>query len=192
MACSNYATLIPMPTPEIHQQHYESTESTNDIAKRWVKDHPHNPLVVSADTQSAGRGQHRAAWVSEPGGLYYTCLIPKAQDVSPEITLEVAAIVQHLIHDYAGIMPEISAPNDLMVAGKKLCGILVETLHRAGSHTHLIIGIGINVNQASFPDPITDIAVSLYELTGEKRDLDPLKESLTIALLARFWDAAQR
>lgn len=122
-----------------------------------------------AQTQTRGRGRFGREWCSAPGGLYSSYLLYPDPTIETRklalITLVFGLACAQGIEAKAGVKTEIAWPNDLLIADRKLAGILCETKGRA-----LIVGCGLNVGQTEFPTTIPD-AISLRLQTG--RDFDP-------------------
>ncbi|MFM1918980.1 MAG: hypothetical protein RLZZ303_614 [Candidatus Hydrogenedentota bacterium] len=149
----------------------EETSSTNTVALESQEE----GLVVVADRQTAGRGQHGRRWESAPGlGLWFSIALrgtPQGLNFAAPLALREAL---------APLVPvRIKWPNDLLVDGRKLCGILVE--HRAGWNA---LGIGLNVNHApgDFPEELRAIATSLRMVTGKEQDRRALLDAILAAL----------
>lgn len=140
--------------------------STNDFARGLVT--YQEPAIVMSHWQTRGRGRHGRKWFSAPGGLYFSYLLFPGHETDLQcnlLTLRVGLACAAAIYDLSGIATEIFWPNDLLVHGRKLAGVLCETKRNA-----VIIGCGVNVNQASFPLELTE-AVSLRMLTGREYGL---------------------
>lgn len=142
---------------------YSVANSTNDLAQQWgASDGPHGGVVV-ADEQTAGRGRRGAVWVCPASeGLAFSLLL---RPTFPRFLWSRLALVTGLAVarslDRYGLHAEVKWPNDVYVAGKKLCGILVEA-----SGDCVIVGVGLNVNVADFPDELRDYATSMKIETG--------------------------
>ncbi len=135
---------------------FEEISSTQDYLKE--RDLPIGSVVVS-NRQSRGRGRLGRVWHSQEGGLYFSFSIP--QGIRDESTLPL--VLSHAIADYLkslGYIPAIKWVNDVYLQGKKVCGVLTERLK-----DRFIAGIGINLNQESFPEGIE--AVSLKMVSGK-------------------------
>lgn len=167
-------------------RHYEMLDSTSDAIKRALAaGEAPDGLVVLADQQTAGRGRRGRSFQSAAGkGLYCSVLLqpdcPGGQ--LPMITAWAAVAVRDAIAKTCGITPGIKWPNDLVVNGKKLCGILTELV--TAPKNSIILGIGINLTQtaADFGPDLAPIAVSLREITQTQPDF----QQLLTALLAEF------
>lgn len=154
----------------------ESLDSTNnEVARRIMS--LDNLSVVSAYSQTQGRGQRGNIWISEPGeNLTFSVILKYGDDVqgnfpcfpakNQEVISAITAIsIIELLSEY-GIDAKIKLPNDIYVSDKKICGILIEHTVKGESLKHSIIGIGLNINQCNFdvnlPNP-TSLAVCLKE-----------------------------
>lgn len=151
---------------------YKETDSTNIQAKQ-AGEHgaPHGTLVVS-ETQTAGRGRRGRGWVSSPGGSIYMSLMLRPSfepDKAPMLTLVMAYSVARALEEClakARGKIQIKWPNDIVLNGKKLVGILTEMSTQIDYINHVVIGVGINVNIESFPEEIKATATSLRMETG--------------------------
>lgn len=150
---------------------YGETGSTNIDAKRLAEEGaPHGALVV-ADTQTMGRGRRGKGWESEDSGqAIYMTLLLKPQ-FSPEyasrVTLLMALAVTTALEEVCEHQSvQIKWPNDVVLNGHKVCGILTEMSAEPGYIHHVVIGTGINVNQKGFPKEVAKIATSVLRETG--------------------------
>lgn len=128
---------------------YESLPSTNDLAARLAADPEHHGTVVVAGHQTAGRGQYGRVWHSRPGDsvLMSVALSPPAVFRRPVVLTAWAAVaIGDAVRFLTGVQTRIKWPNDLLVRGKKVCGILTETAV-SGSSFRSVVGIGLNLNQ---------------------------------------------
>ncbi len=139
---------------------------TLDSTQTYLKEHANelgDKTVVTTETQTAGRGRFDRTWVSQPGGLYFSVLLkPTKFDFLANITQLMALCVCQAAEQYA-VQPNLKWPNDVQVAGKKLCGILSETITQNGRITALAVGVGINIAQQDLSH-VGQPAVSLREL----------------------------
>lgn len=159
---------------------YPELDSTNEEARRLIKRGKSEGVVVIADRQTNGRGKPGSSWESPPGNLYFSAILKPFRspaDLAP-LTLFSALAARAAILDLADLPVVVKWPNDLLVHGRKVAGILVEGL----GDGNLVVGIGINVNVASFPPPLAEKATSLLIATGRNFTLD----RLTAALIARL------
>lgn len=144
--------------------YFDATDSTNIQARRLAEAHaPHGTLVVS-DRQDGGKGRRGRSWASPSGVGIWMSLILRPE-IAPSsasmLTLAAALAVREGIREETGLSPLIKWPNDLVLNGKKICGILTEMSTELMEIQYVITGIGINVNQREFPSEIRDTATSL-------------------------------
>ena len=144
--------------------YFDATDSTNVQARRLAEAHaPHGTLVVS-DRQDGGKGRRGRSWASPSGVGIWMSLILRPE-IAPSsasmLTLAAALAVREGIQEETGLSPLIKWPNDLVLNGKKICGILTEMSTELMEIQYVITGIGINVNQREFPSEIRDTATSL-------------------------------
>ncbi|MEH7245725.1 biotin--[acetyl-CoA-carboxylase] ligase [Neobacillus niacini] len=154
--------------------HYEETvDSTQKIAHRLAYDNAPEGTVIVAEEQVSGRGRMDRKWHSPKyTGIWMSIILrpniplPKA----PQLTLLAAVAIVQAIEERTGLLPEIKWPNDILLNGKKVTGILTELEAEADRINSIIIGIGINVNQTNedFPNELKGIATSILIEKGEK------------------------
>ena len=139
--------------------HFKSLTSTQDKGKELAKKGLRN-IVIVADIQTKGRGRFRRKWHSDKNGLWMSILLkPKNVENLQYMTFAASVAVVEAIKKTANLKTSIKWPNDVHCNGKKLCGILTESSF--GKKNHVVVGIGLNVNQIEFPDEIKSTAVSL-------------------------------
>ncbi len=148
----------------------EQVDSTNNEAKRQAEQGAPDGTLVVALEQSGGKGRRGRSWVSERGaGVWMSLMI--RPDILPEcasmLTLVAAMAVEAGIRQAAGIEGRIKWPNDVVLDGKKVCGILTEMSTEMESIHYVVVGIGINVGAREFPEEIRDVATSLCLYTGK-------------------------
>lgn len=165
--------------------YFDATDSTNVQAKRLAEAHaPHGTLVVS-DRQDGGKGRRGRSWASPSGVGIWMSLILRPE-IAPSsasmLTLAAALAVREGIQEETGLSPLIKWPNDLVLNGKKICGILTEMSTELMEIQYVITGIGINVNQREFPSEIRDTATSLSLEAGRSFR----RSSLIAAILKAF------
>jgi BirA family biotin operon repressor/biotin-[acetyl-CoA-carboxylase] ligase len=147
--------------------HFPLTGSTMDEAAQLARDGCPAFTVAVAEHQSGGRGRLSRVWESAAGGLYFTIVIRPEAPTSYGGLFNLAAAVEmaQLVRERYGVDALVKWPNDILVQGKKLCGILSQVEAEAEQIRHLCIGIGLNVN-----NPVTTVngsAVSLKQLGGK-------------------------
>ena len=155
---------------------YNILDSTNKEAHRLLAGGPvENGLTLLARHQTDGKGQHGRSWVSQPDIHLAMTIIFQPQKMSPaelptlgmKVSLGIAQALKDLDPQ---INPLIKWPNDIYVDGKKLSGILIENSLSGASVQHSIIGIGMNINESSFPPEIPN-ATSLLLITRQVYDI---------------------
>lgn len=159
-----------MIEPRIHS--YGTVESTNDIAIEMLRRGEPEGTVVTALSQSKGRGRRGRGWFDEHGdcALMSMIFIPNMHiSRMHELSFVVSLGVADLLSLDHGLNPALKWPNDVLIDGKKIVGILVETVvDKLGA----VAGIGLNVNQVELPDEIKSSATSLKIITGKSFDID--------------------
>ncbi len=150
-------------------QYCTDTKSTNDDAKKLAREGAPRGTLVVAERQQGGRGRMGRAWDSPMGGLWLSVVLrPELLPVdAPKLTIMSAVAVAEAILRSTGISTNIKWPNDILVDGKKVCGILTEMSAEMDAINYVILGIGININN-DFPDELKDISISLKQVKGEK------------------------
>ena len=152
--------------------YFDTIDSTNTKAQELAeKGYPSGTLVV-ADKQESGKGRRGRSWVSPSGtGIFMTLMIKP--DINPNnasmLTLVAALAVAKAITSVTGEEALIKWPNDIVVNGKKVCGILTEMNAQFDYINNIVVGIGINVHNESFPEEISQMASSLMIEAGGKR-----------------------
>lgn len=150
--------------------HYFRTDSTNRVALELGYANEPEGSVVIAEEQTAGRGRAGRSWHSERAtGIYVTLLLrPRISPVQAPLLTMMAGLSAHAaIQAQTSLLPDVKWPNDLMLNGKKLGGILTEMHAETTLVRFVIVGIGINVNQEKFPGELSGIATSLRAETGK-------------------------
>jgi len=148
---------------------FSRISSTNDYAKELGRREAPEGTLVVAEAQEAGRGRLGRTWASPAGvGLYVSLLLrpPLPPLELPRLTLTVAVAVARALERTTGVRPGIKWPNDLLLEGRKLAGILTELETEAERIRYLVVGLGLNVNTPVFPPELADTATSLYLATG--------------------------
>jgi len=168
-----------------HIYHFFKMDSTNRVAMDLGYAGAAEGTVVLAEEQTAGRGRSGRAWHSERGeGLYVTLLLrPKLAPAQAPLLTMLAGLSAHAaIKAQCGLTPELKWPNDLLLNGKKIGGILTEMHAEPSQVRFVVVGIGINVNQEKFPAEIAAVAGSLR---NESRRTHSRLE-LLVRLLGQF------
>jgi BirA family transcriptional regulator, biotin operon repressor / biotin---[acetyl-CoA-carboxylase] ligase len=149
-----------------------STGSTNSDALALGRQGGAAGTLVVAETQNGGRGRLGRHWLSPPGaGLYFSLILrPRLAPADfPKITLAAGLAVCQAVEAETGLAPAIKWPNDLLLAGRKFCGILTEGEPLAAAGPLAVLGIGLNVSTtpAAFPDELRASATSLLAHSGK-------------------------
>ncbi|MDW7649840.1 MAG: biotin--[acetyl-CoA-carboxylase] ligase [Bacillota bacterium] len=154
--------------------HQHEVESTNRVLRELADKGEPEGTVVLAEQQTAGRGRLGRSWSSPQGGVWLSVLLrPSLPPFKVQlVTLLAAVAAVEATETVVGITPGIKWPNDLLVDGKKLAGILTEVSAEMERVNYLILGIGINVNipAGNFTGELTETATSLQAATGSSTD----------------------
>jgi BirA family biotin operon repressor/biotin-[acetyl-CoA-carboxylase] ligase len=154
---------------------FEEVGSTNTEARSWAQDGAAEGSVVVTEYQSEGRGRHGRAWTADTGKnlMFSVVLRPSlAPDELGLVTLAAGVAVAEAVDAF--VSPHRAAikwPNDILLEGRKTCGMLLESAfagarEEAEAPDFVILGIGLNVNQTDFPDELADAATSLHLASG--------------------------
>ncbi len=152
---------------------YESVDSTNCRAAALASGGAPGGALVVAEEQVGGRGRLGRGWFT-PWGMGISCSLVLRPDVNPveasSITMLTAVAAARAIERVAGISPGIKWPNDLLIGGKKICGILTEMNAEMEKINFLVVGVGINVNIPSdfFPVALKETATSLFMVKNQQ------------------------
>ncbi|MGM7721946.1 biotin--[acetyl-CoA-carboxylase] ligase [Metabacillus sp. Hm71] len=152
--------------------HFEETvTSTQKIAQSLANEGAPEGTIVVADQQTSGRGRMSRVWYSPSGtGIWMSMIIrPKIPiNRTPQLTLLTAVAIVQAIEELTPLKPDIKWPNDILLNGKKIVGILTELQAEADQVHSVIIGTGINVNQTKedFPEELQNVATSIKVETG--------------------------
>lgn len=149
--------------------YYPSLTSTMEAARQETLQGAAEGTVIIADEQTAGRGRLKRAWLSPRGNIALSVILrPRMTHLHSLVMLASLAVV-HSIEAITSLKPQIKWPNDVLIGGKKVCGILIESHVQRKKVDYAIIGIGVNVNlrPGDFPD-ISPIATSLSRELGRE------------------------
>jgi BirA family transcriptional regulator, biotin operon repressor / biotin---[acetyl-CoA-carboxylase] ligase len=152
-----------------HIHHFFRTDSTNNVAMRLGDEGEAHGAVVIAEEQTAGRGRAGRKWISERSTAIYASILlrpPIPPSRAPLLTLVAGLAAYDAVAEETGLEPDIRWPNDLLLGGKKCCGILTEMRAEPDRIHHAVVGIGLNVNQAQMPAELATLATSLCMATG--------------------------
>ncbi|MBQ2353643.1 MAG: biotin--[Methanobrevibacter sp.] len=153
---------------------YNEVNSTNTLAKFLSANGAENGSVVISEKQTAARGRSGKAWESPLGGVWLSIILTPNVDHSklPLITLATGVAVAKTLEKIGVENPEIKWPNDIMINGKKVCGILTEAIAKFNTIENIIIGVGIdaNLNLDDFPEELKEGTTTLETELGRKGD----------------------
>ena len=143
----------------------QEVDSTNTYAKNLISTGAPEGTVVLSDSQTNGRGQQNNIWYSPAGKNIYCSIIlkPKKSDKELPLLTEITAkAIAAALHSMYPLDYSIKYPNDILIHGKKICGILTE-MEYSKNNLHIVLGFGINCNmvQNDFPEPLKHISTSL-------------------------------
>ena len=153
-------------------QVFEQTTSTNDVMEKLARDGVKEGVVVFAESQTKGRGRLGRKWISpERKGLWFSVLLRpnlRPQEAT-QLTVASATALRRAIAAETGLQPEIKWPNDILIGGKKVAGILTELSAELDRVKHIILGIGVDVNLDAdgLPVELRKTATSLKIEAGE-------------------------
>ncbi len=153
-------------------------DSTNSYLLRLGDEGFPEGTVVVADEQLKGRGRFGRRWEAEPlSSLLFSILLRPAflqRDEVFILTFSAAVAVAESLEEVANVRTEVKWPNDILIDSKKVCGLLLESSFEADKLNHIVLGIGLNVNQTSFAEEIKEKAISLVLSAGRKFDRDEI------------------
>jgi BirA family biotin operon repressor/biotin-[acetyl-CoA-carboxylase] ligase len=164
-------------------EYFEEVSSTQDIARQLAVEGAQEGTVVVAESQAGGRGRLGRGWVSPSRAGIYVSIILRP-DLKPvevcQIPLIAGVATSEAIVKVTGLEPRIKWPNDVLVAGKKVAGILTEMGAEVDRLHYIVLGIGINVNTTTsmLPRELRSIATSVAEECGEKLSRVKLVQTL--------------
>jgi BirA family transcriptional regulator, biotin operon repressor / biotin---[acetyl-CoA-carboxylase] ligase len=145
---------------------FEKTSSTNDVVEKLARDGVKEGVVVFAESQTKGRGRLGRKWLSPARkGLWFSVLL--RPDLRPQaatqLTVAAATALVRAIEEQTGVQPEIKWPNDILIQGRKVAGVLTELSAEIDHVKHLTLGIGVDVNLSAseFPPELRKLATSL-------------------------------
>ena len=153
--------------------YYPSLASTMEVAKREAQQGTTEGTVIVADEQTAGKGRLERVWLTPRGNIALSVILYPDLSYLPSLIMLASLAVVHSIEAVTGLAAQIKWPNDVLLNGRKVSGILIESDVQGNTVNYTIIGIGMNVNLslADFPD-IQPIATSLSDELG--RDVSRL------------------
>jgi BirA family biotin operon repressor/biotin-[acetyl-CoA-carboxylase] ligase len=165
----------------------EETDSTNDYAFKLAQEGAPEGAVIIAERQTKGRGRLNRVWQSPPKRNLYTSIIlrpPVEPAIAPQITLVAGVAVAEALSSYCPGRVAIKWPNDVLIRGKKVCGILTEMKTSTKGVDFVIVGIGVNINirKKELDETIRKISTSVREEAGQSIS----RLDLTVTLYERL------
>ncbi len=162
-------------------RHLEEIDSTNEEALRWGRDGAPHGAFVTADSQTAGRGRRGRSWSSPPGtGLYLSLILRSTPEEKltletvPQLNFVACLATARAVHELTGHTCHTKWPNDVLLNGRKIAGVLSEAEMRDGKLDFVVVGVGLNVNQSAeeLPERPLYPASSLQIETSHQWPLD--------------------
>jgi BirA family transcriptional regulator, biotin operon repressor / biotin---[acetyl-CoA-carboxylase] ligase len=180
--------LLPYEFPDLEQKihYFPAISSTMDAARELAKRGAKEGTIVIAEAQTRGRGRLSREWLSPEGGIYFTLILrPRISPAyAPRINLMVAVAVAATIRKLLGLKAELKWPNDVLIEGRKVCGILAEIDAETDVINFVNVGIGINAN-TSIPQ-FEKTATSLKDVLGREISRKDFLRSLLVEIERRL------
>ncbi len=180
------SALDALGAPQAPIHVLESTTSTNDDARRLAAEGAAHGTFVVSDTQSAGRGRGGHTWHSPEGAnIYLSLLLRPNLDalILPRFTLVVGLVVARAVEAFCPARALVKWPNDVLIEGRKVAGVLVEGQLRGGRVSSVVVGVGVNVHDQTFPQELQAIATSLAAEGGANLDRSRVVASLVAGVV---------
>jgi BirA family biotin operon repressor/biotin-[acetyl-CoA-carboxylase] ligase len=157
---------------------YDTVSSTNDVARALAFEGAQEGTVIIAETQTRGRGRMDTEWFSPKGGLWFSVILKpktKAEEIS-KITLAVGVAIAKALKRQFNLNAEVKWPNDILANGRKVCGILTESVTYGETVKIVVVGVGLNANISpeKFSRSIRDSLTTLKEELKTDVSLEPL------------------
>ena len=159
---------------------FQNLGSTMDEADRHGAAGVEDGTVVVAETQQASRGRFGRTWVSQPGNLYFSVVFYPTLKALPLLSPLAGVAVARAIAKTTGLRPRIKWPNDVLVGGKKVAGILVESVISGGDVRYAVLGIGVNV--ALDPGTLGELSTTATSLNATTSRAVPREDLLRCLL----------
>lgn len=170
------------------RRHFDITTSTNAIAQQWAHEGAPHGAAVTADAQSAGVGRRGREWISAPGkGIYLSLVLRPTQPIQPQqYTMLVAVAACRALEQTAAVHAQTKWPNDILLQGKKVGGVLCSGEWGADGLLFIIAGLGLNINQSSAELPHRPLypATSLAQISGRDFDVEEVLQKVLLEITA--------
>jgi len=161
---------------------FRELTSTNDVAKELARMGAKEGTVIVAETQTCGKGRLNREWISPRGGLWFSIIMrPKVSPRdAPKLTFMMSVAVAKTLNKLFDLKAEIKWPNDVLVKGKKVCGILTETNTKGASVNFVVVGVGVNANftMLDFPADLRGSSTTIQEELKREIEREALLRSL--------------
>ncbi len=162
----------------------ETIDSTNDYAKQLLSTQkPTDGTLIIAKAQTKGRGQLGNIWQTESGKNLTVSYILYPNFLSPDkqfyLNMAVALGIREFCESICAEHVQIKWPNDILINGKKVCGVLIENALQGSKIQHSVIGIGININQSKFDAELPHATSILLENKNQTLAIEPLTAQLS-------------
>lgn len=175
---------------------FHEVTSTNDVLKKLADEGAQEGTVIAARTQTCGRGRMDRTWISPKGNLYMSLLLRPEFPVKEilKLTLLSACAVADAVKKTTSLSPTLKWPNDLLLNGKKVCGILCEGSFAKNAFQYLIAGIGVNVNMhpSRFGNAFLIEPTTLSDECGKRIPLAILERNILSSFFSHYRDAKNR
>lgn len=173
--------------PALRFQHHNIISSTNDLAAQAAREGEPEGLVITAIGQTSGRGRRGRLWQDEPGQSILMSLLfrPNLElSETPALGFAVSLAIAEWLESL-GLRPELKWPNDVLINGRKIAGMLIEHVYCDGSDA-IAAGVGVNVNQQCFDGDLKSIATSLHLQTDRLYDIAELQKTLAETIFLKY------
>jgi len=173
---------------------FETTDTTNRVALEMARAGMPSGILVLAEVQTAGYGRRGRAWFSSSGGLAFSLFLTPGQPVQtfPLVSLAAASALVSAVEKTTGAVASIKWPNDVLLAGKKIAGMLSESAGHGDPYPSLVLGVGVNVNTADFPPALHETATSISAVCGRPIDRNALLRDFLLFFSEGYEQIQQR
>ena len=163
---------------------FDTVTSTNTLLIEEAEKGANEGLVFVAKSQTGGKGTKGRRWCSEEGGLYFSILLrPKLPiETIQKLTQWAGVTVLEALEKETALPLSLRGVNDIMLGGKKLGWILTEAGWMGEDLGYVVVGVGVNVNQRSFPEELADRAISLFQYTQKEWEIKRIQGVLLDSL----------
>jgi len=166
------------------------TVSTQTVADNLANDGAAEGLVVVAEEQAVGKGRYGRSWLSPPGGLYMSLILRPKRPTGLQLLPIIASFaILEGIEQETGVVTLMRWPNDVMLQGKKVAGVIAEASYRGETLSHVVVGMGINCNfRAESLGELASSSATLMDYMGRPADLTRLRDRILSCLTPLYRD----